>query len=140
MIKRIIYHNWYLLIKLELILDYSKKIVDQQHEKTVLDNGLTILSMNKTDVDSISIEVWVKIGSRYESAALSGIAHFIEHMNFKGTPSRSAQQIAEEIDAIGGYLNAYTSKENTVYSAKILKEYLELVLETDSKPALQAIG
>jgi predicted Zn-dependent peptidase len=114
---------------LELALDYSKKIIDQQHEKTILDNGLTVLSMNKKDVDSISIEIWVKVGSRYENSSISGLSHFIEHMNFKGTSTRSAQDIAEEIDAIGGYLNAYTSKENTVYSVKVLKEYLPLSIE-----------
>ncbi len=110
-------------------MDYSKKIIDQQHERTVMPNGLTILSMTKTDVDSVSIEVWIKVGSRYENASLSGLAHFIEHMNFKGTSTRNAQQIAEEVDAIGGYLNAYTSKENTVYSAKVLKEYLKLTID-----------
>ena len=110
-------------------MDYNKKIIDQQHEKTILDNGLTVLSMNKKDVDSISIEIWVKVGSRYENSSISGLSHFIEHMNFKGTSTRSAQDIAEEIDAIGGYLNAYTSKENTVYSVKVLKEYLPLSIE-----------
>ena len=110
-------------------MDYSKKIIDQQHEKTILENGLTILSVNKDDVDSVVVEVWVKVGSRYESIELGGLSHFIEHMNFKGTSKRSAQQIAEEMDAIGGYLNAYTSRENTVYSAKIMKEYLPLSLD-----------
>jgi predicted Zn-dependent peptidase len=110
-------------------LNYSKKIIDQQHERTILENGVTILSMSRDDVDSISIEIWIKVGSRYESISLNGLAHFIEHMNFKGTKTRSAQQIAEEIDAIGGYLNAYTSRENTVYSAKVLKEYLPLAID-----------
>ncbi len=116
-------------MELELALNYSKKIIDQQHERTTLENGLTILSMSRDDVDSVSIEIWIKVGSRYENTSLNGLAHFIEHMNFKGTKTRSAQQIAEEIDAIGGYLNAYTSRENTVYSAKILKEYLPLAID-----------
>lgn len=110
-------------------MTYNKKIVDQQHQKTILPNGLTILSLNKADVASVAIEVWVKVGSRYESIPLNGIAHFVEHLNFKGTSKRSAKQIAEEFDAVGGYLNAYTSKEHTVYSAKVLKEFLPLAID-----------
>ena len=110
-------------------MTYSKKSSDQQHEKTVLPNGLTIISLNKEDIASVAIEVWVKVGSRNEPINLNGIVHFIEHMNFKGTSKRSAKDIAEEFDAIGGYLNAYTSKENTVYSVKILKEFLPLAID-----------
>ena len=110
-------------------MTYNKKNTDQQHQKTILDNGLTILSLNKADISSIAIEVWVKVGSRYESNAINGLAHFIEHLNFKGTTKRSAKQIAEEFDAIGGYLNAYTSKEHTVYSTKTLKEFLPLAVD-----------
>ena len=110
-------------------MTYNKKNTDQQHQKTILDNGLTIVSLNKEDISSVAIEIWVKVGSRYESKSLNGLAHFIEHLNFKGTAKRSAKQIAEEFDAIGGYLNAYTSKEHTVYSAKILKEFLPLAVD-----------
>ncbi|MGB4192232.1 MAG: pitrilysin family protein [Rickettsiales bacterium] len=108
---------------------YSKNSAEQQHQKTILANGLTILSLYKSDVSSVSLEVLVKVGSRYETLSTNGIAHFIEHMNFKGTSTRSAKYIAEEFDAIGGYLNAYTSKEVTVYSAKILKEFMPLAVE-----------
>lgn len=110
-------------------MTYNKKSLDQQHEKTILPNGLTILSLKNENVSSVAIEVWVKVGSRNESIDLNGIAHFIEHMNFKGTSKRSAKEIAEEFDAIGGYLNAYTSKENTVYSAKVLREFLPLTVD-----------
>ena len=110
-------------------MTYSKKIIDQQHQKTILANGLTILSLTREDISSVALEIWVKVGSRYESSSLNGLAHFIEHLNFKGTAKRSAKQIAEEFDAIGGYLNAYTSKEHTVYSAKILKEFLPLAID-----------
>ena len=110
-------------------LTYNKKIIDQQHQKTILSNGLTILSLTREDVASVAIEVWVQVGSRYEDSSLNGIAHFIEHMNFKGTSKRNAKEIAEEFDAIGGYLNAYTSKEQTVYSAKVLKEFLPLSID-----------
>ena len=107
-------------------MTYNKKIIDQQHQKTILPNGLTILSLTKEDIAYVAIEAWVKVGSRYESIELNGLAHFIEHLNFKGTTKRTAKQIAEEFDAIGGYLNAYTSKEHTVYSAKVLKEFFPL--------------
>jgi predicted Zn-dependent peptidase len=110
-------------------LTYNKKIDTQQHQKTILDNGLTILSLKNTGVESVAVEAWVKVGSRYEAADINGIAHFIEHMNFKGTHKRSSKQIAEEFDAIGGYLNAFTSKEHTVYSAKILAEFLEQAVD-----------
>lgn len=110
-------------------MTYSKNFIEQQHQKTVLSNGLTILSLTKDDISSVSIEIWVKVGSRYEDISLNGMAHFIEHMNFKGTLIRNAKEIAEEFDAIGGYLNAYTSKEHTVYSAKILKDFLPLAID-----------
>ncbi len=110
-------------------MTYNKKIFDQQHQKTLLPNGLLILSKKNEHVSSIAIEAWVKVGSRYESEKENGIAHFIEHLNFKGTKKRTSKQIAEEFDAIGGYLNAYTSREHTVYSAKILKEFLPLTID-----------
>ena len=110
-------------------MTYSKNSNNQQHEKTIFSNGLTIISLNNDTVASVAVEIWVKAGSRNESKELNGIAHFIEHMNFKGTSKRSAKQIAEEFDAIGGYLNAYTSKEHTVYSAKVLKEFLPLAID-----------
>lgn len=110
-------------------MTYSKNFCNEQHEKTVMANGLTILSLKNDTVASVSIEVWVKVGSRSEDKKLNGITHFIEHMNFKGTSKRTAKQIAEEFDAIGGYLNAYTSKEHTVYSAKVLKEFLPLAID-----------
>ena len=110
-------------------MSYSNKITEQQHQKTILSNGLTILSLTKKEVASVAIEVLVKVGSRHESLDLNGMAHFLEHMNFKGTAKRSAKQIAEEFDAVGGYLNAYTSKEHTVFSAKVLKNFLTLALD-----------
>lgn len=113
-------------------MTYSKNSHNRQHEKTVLSNGLTILSLKNEEVRSIAMEIWVKVGSRNEPLELNGITHFIEHMNFKGTSKRTAQGIAEEFDAIGGYLNAYTSKEHTVYSAKILKEFLPLTIDVMS--------
>lgn len=110
-------------------MDYTKKILDQQHQRTVLANGINLLSLTREDVESVSLEIWIKVGSRYESFQENGLAHFIEHMNFKGTTKRTAQQIAEEVDAIGGYLNAFTSRESTVYNAKVLKEHMPFIIE-----------
>lgn len=90
-------------------------------EITKLDNGLRIASC-KLPVETISIIVNINIGSRDECENTSGIAHFLEHMAFKGTSDRSAKQIAEEFDSIGGYFNAYTTRESTCYSVKILKD------------------
>lgn len=89
--------------------------------ETKLDNGLTIISDAVPTVESVSIGVWAGSGTRAERAAENGVAHLLEHMVFKGTGTRSAQAIAEEIEAVGGHLNAYTSREVTGYYAKTLK-------------------
>ncbi|WP_018132507.1 M16 family metallopeptidase [Effusibacillus pohliae] len=81
-------------------------------------------------VRSVSLGVWVHTGSRDENQATNGISHFIEHMMFKGTDKRTARQIAELFDGIGGQVNAFTSKEYTCYYAKVLDEHFELALET----------
>lgn len=90
-------------------------------QQTKLDNGLTIVSDAVPTVESVSIGVWAGSGTRAERAAENGVAHLLEHMVFKGTSTRSAQGIAEEIEAVGGHLNAYTSREVTGYYAKTLK-------------------
>jgi predicted Zn-dependent peptidase len=97
--------------------------------KTVLDNGIRLVSHAMPDTRSVSLGIWVENGSRHESEAENGISHFIEHLLFKGTERRSAAQIAEEMDAVGGVLNAFTSKENTCYYAKVLDENLPLALD-----------
>lgn len=93
-------------------------------EKIVLQNGLTLLVESMPYLRSASIGVWVKAGSMLEAPEENGLSHFMEHMAFKGTPSRSARQIAEEMDAIGGMLNAATSKLCTNYYAKVIDEDL----------------
>ena len=98
-------------------------------QKTVLDNGIRIVSHEMPDNRSVSLGIWVENGSRHESAAENGISHFIEHLLFKGTERRSAAQIAEEMDAVGGVINAFTSKENTCYYAKVLDENLPLAID-----------
>ena len=99
-------------------------------EYSLLDNNIKIITDTLKTVESVSIYVMVKVGSRYEDKKINGISHFLEHMAFKGTKARSAKQIAEEFDNIGGYFNAYTSREVTVYHVKILKdkEYISFVL------------
>ncbi|HUO03800.1 MAG TPA: pitrilysin family protein [Candidatus Binataceae bacterium] len=94
--------------------------------KSTLGNGVRVLTEAMPQVVSSSIGIWVENGSRYEEPAENGVSHFIEHLLFKGTKSRTAAQIAEEIDAVGGILNAFTGKEYTCYYAKILGKDLEM--------------
>lgn len=92
--------------------------------KTVLDNGLRVVSEHIPHLHSVSIGVWVATGSRHEGEHERGISHFIEHMLFKGTERRTARDIAREIDSVGGVLNAFTSREHTCYYAKVLDTFL----------------
>jgi predicted Zn-dependent peptidase len=93
-----------------------------------LAGGLRLLTEPMTEVRSVTIGVWLARGSRHESDAESGIAHFVEHMLFKGTATRSAQDIAEEIDSIGGQLDAFTAKEYAAYYIRVLDEHLPLAV------------
>ncbi|MEO6911845.1 MAG: pitrilysin family protein, partial [Edaphobacter sp.] len=97
--------------------------------KTVLSNGLTVLTEAMPYVRSISMGVWIRTGSRDEEAAVNGISHFVEHMVFKGTTSRSAQQIAREVDTIGGNLDAFTGKEMVCFNIKVLDENVAPALD-----------
>ena len=94
-----------------------------------LSNGLRIVTDRIDTVATVSLGLWVDVGTRHEPAAINGVAHFLEHMAFKGTKRRSALAIAEEIEAVGGHLNAYTSRESTAYYAKVLKEDVGLALD-----------
>ena len=107
--------------------------------KTVLDNGIRIVTHEIPGNRSISLGIWVENGSRHENAAENGISHFIEHLLFKGTERRSAAQIAEEMDAVGGVINAFTSKENTCYYVKVLDEDLQLAIDLLSDIFLHSI-
>ncbi len=91
--------------------------------KEVLDNGLRVVTEKIPSVRSVSIGVWVDVGSRDEQAGEEGLSHFIEHMVFKGTRRRTAEAISREIDALGGELNAFTSREGTTFYAKVLDEH-----------------
>ena len=87
-----------------------------------LSNGMIVITDHMPSVETVSLGVWVNAGTRHEAPEINGISHLLEHMAFKGTERRSAQAIAEEIEAVGGLLNAYTSRDHTAYYAKILKE------------------
>jgi predicted Zn-dependent peptidase len=96
---------------------------------TQLDNGLTVASDTMDRVETVSLGAWVGVGTRHEPAGINGVAHLLEHMAFKGTERRSAYQIAEEIEAVGGHLNAYTGRESTAYYAKVLAEDAPLAVD-----------
>ncbi len=100
-----------------------------KQEITTLPNGLRIAADEMKEVETVSVGVFVNTGSRNEAIEINGISHFLEHMAFKGTVKRNARQIAEEFEGIGGRINAYTSKEKTVYYAKVLKQHAEFALE-----------
>ncbi|HYE83906.1 MAG TPA: pitrilysin family protein [Clostridia bacterium] len=98
-------------------------------QKELLINGIRVVTEEIPYVNSVSIGIWVKVGSRYENIENNGISHFIEHMLFKGTKNRSAKEIANSIDKIGGQLNAFTSKECTCFYAKVLDTHFDIALD-----------
>lgn len=99
------------------------------YQITTLSNGLRVASEFLAGVESVAVSVSVGVGARYESEAENGISHLLEHMAFKGTATRSARDIAEIFDAIGGQLNAYTSMELTVYYAKVLRQDVKIAVD-----------
>ncbi len=96
---------------------------------TTLDNGLRIVTDSMNTVETVSVGAWVDAGARHEHPSLNGISHMLEHMAFKGTKRRTARDIANQIEAVGGHVNAYTSREHTAYYAKMLKEDTPLALD-----------
>lgn len=100
-----------------------------KQEIITLKNGLRLAVDEMKDVETVSVGIFVNTGSRNETLEINGVSHFLEHMAFKGTTTRSARQIAEEFEGIGGRINAYTSKEKTVYYVKVLKKYAEFAVE-----------
>ncbi|MBC5806357.1 MAG: peptidase M16 [Candidatus Eremiobacter antarcticus] len=102
---------------------------ENTYAKTVLDNGVRVISERLPYVRSASIGLWVGVGSSHEEAALRGISHVIEHMLFKGTPKRSARQIAELMDSVGGHLNAFTDKEITCYHGRVVDAHVALAFD-----------
>jgi predicted Zn-dependent peptidase len=98
-------------------------------EISTLGNGLRVVTDRMTSVESVTLGVWAGVGTRDESPEINGAAHFLEHMAFKGTKRRRAEDIAIEIEAVGGHLNAYTMREHTAYYAKVLKGDVPLAVD-----------
>src|SRR5215475_993077 len=96
---------------------------------TTLNNGLRVATDDMPGLESTAVGVWVDVGARHEAPEENGISHLLEHMAFKGTERRSARAIAEEIESVGGHLNAYTARESTAYYAKVLKEDVPLAID-----------
>jgi predicted Zn-dependent peptidase len=99
------------------------------YEETVLPGGVTVLSETMEGVRSVALGIWFAVGSRDEPEGLAGMSHFLEHMMFKGTPTRSAKDISDEFERMGGELNAFTAKEYTCYYARFLDENLDRAVE-----------
>ena len=106
-------------------------------EREELPNGLVIVTEKMPHVRSVSVGIWLGTGSRGESPEYNGIAHFIEHMVFKGTERRTAEQIAQAMDSVGGMLDAFTAKEMTCFSAKVLDEHMHIALDVLSDLVLR---
>ena len=107
--------------------------------RTVLPNGLIILTERMEHLRSVAMGVWIKSGSRCEPAETNGISHFVEHMLFKGTRSRSAQLIAREMDSIGGNLDAFTGKETICFNVKSLSDHVPIALDVLSDLVLNPV-
>ena len=98
-------------------------------ELTTLPNGLRVVTHRMPALETVSLGVWVAVGARHERDDQHGLAHFLEHMAFKGTKTRSARQIADEIESVGGDLNASTGLDTTGYFARVLKDDENVALE-----------
>jgi predicted Zn-dependent peptidase len=103
--------------------------IDDQSRMTTLPNGIRVISETMPRVETLALGAWVDVGTRFEPAEVNGVAHLLEHMAFKGTTTRSAKAIAEEIEQVGGSLNAYTSRDSTAYYARILADDTALAVD-----------
>lgn len=119
----------------------SKRSLNEPRDihREVLPNGLILLSEEMANIRSVSIGIWMKTGSRDEVPELNGISHFLEHMVFKGTTSRSARDIARQVDSIGGNMDAFTGKETICFNIKVLDEHLPLAIDILSDLILNPI-
>jgi predicted Zn-dependent peptidase len=118
----------------ELVMEGLRNV-----RREVLSNGLTILTEEMPHVRSVSIGIWIKTGSRHESPEWNGISHFSEHMVFKGTKTRNAEQIAREVDSVGGNMDAFTAKECICFDVKVLDEHLPKALDILSDLVLNPV-
>ncbi len=108
-------------------------------KREVLPNGLIVLSEEMSHIRSISIGIWMRTGSRDETPEINGISHFTEHMVFKGTTSRTARDIARQVDSIGGNMDAFTGKETICFNIKVLDEHLPIAIDILSDLVLHPI-
>ncbi len=108
-------------------------------QREVLPNGLTIITEEMNHIRSVSLGIWVKSGSRHEEAQVNGISHFIEHMVFKGTTNRTAEDIARQVDSIGGNMDAFTGKETVCFNMKVLDEHLPFAIDILSDLVLNPV-
>jgi predicted Zn-dependent peptidase len=117
----------------------SSTKTEATYQKTILANGVRVVTEEIPHVRSLSLGFWIETGSRDEVPANNGISHFMEHMVFKGTKKRNVKEIAQSIESVGGYLNAFTSKEHTCYYARVLDEHLELATDVLSDMVISPI-
>nr|MDA3937513.1 pitrilysin family protein [Actinomycetota bacterium] len=108
------------------------------YRETVLENGVTVLTESIDTVRSVAIGMWFSVGSRDESGFEAGMSHFMEHMMFKGTPTRSAAEISQVFDSLGAELNAFTSKEYTCYYARVIDQHVPIAVEVLSDMVVNA--
>jgi predicted Zn-dependent peptidase len=101
-----------------------RQVENALYRKTTLDNGIRVVSETIAHVRSVSLGVWAHVGSRDEGPSQNGISHFLEHMVFKGTRNRNVREIAQSLESLGGYLNAFTTKEQTCFYARVLDTYV----------------
>jgi predicted Zn-dependent peptidase len=99
------------------------------YQKTILANGIRVVSETIPYVRSVSVGIWANVGSRYETGSDNGITHFLEHMVFKGTKNRNVREIAQSLESLGGYLNAFTTKEQTCFYARVLDEHADRAVD-----------
>jgi predicted Zn-dependent peptidase len=118
---------------------YTECVTERSIRRTILPSGLTILTERMEHIRSVAMGVWIRAGSRHELPELNGISHFVEHMVFKGTQSRSAKHIAREVDAIGGNLDAFTGKETICFNLKVLDEHVPTALDVLSDLVLNPV-
>ena len=123
---------------MEKILKNNPGADDRMHDEWLLPNGLRVVGERLPYLRSVSIGAWMHVGSMMEEPSENGLSHFLEHMVFKGTEKRTARQIAEEMDAVGGQLNAFTGRDCTCFYAKVIDEDLRLAVDILSDLVLHA--
>ena len=111
------------------IYTINQKAGAYMYDQIKLKNGLTVIGERLPHFRSVSVGVWISAGSQYETREENGLSHFLEHMLFKGTEKRTARDIADVMDAVGGQLNAFTAKECTCFYAKVIDEHTELAMD-----------